>query len=102
MGKSKKNDIKKLRSEMDKIYNQLPADVKAHAECAGELWAEYRNQKAKLKAIDKLIVRQMSHDALGKPPVCATPIDVLYMHRDIIISYIDVLKLRAEIEDIPL
>lgn len=102
MGKSKKNDIKKFRAEMDKIYNELPADAKAHAERAGELWEEYRHQKERLKAIDKLIVQQMSRDALGKPPVCATPINVLYAQRDIIISYIDVLKLRAKIEDIPL
>ena len=102
MGKNKKNDVKKLRADMDKIYQSLPADVKAHAERAGELWDEYRNQKSRLKAIDKLIVKQMSCDALGKPPVCATPINVLYMHRNIIISYIDMLKLRAGIEDIPL
>ena len=102
MGKSKKNDVNKLRAEMDKICNELPADVKAHAERVGGLWDEYRNQKARLKEIDKLIVQQMSRDALGKPPVCSTPINVLYAQRDIIISYIDVLKLRAKIEDIPL
>ena len=102
MGKSKKNDIKKFRAEMDRIYKGLPEDVKSHAERAEELWEEYRNQKARLRDIDKLIVQQMSCDALGKPPVCATPINVLYAQRDIIISYIDVLKLRAKIEDIPI